>query len=367
MEHVAAPQVKFGEWISEGWKMFTEQWKGWVLNTFIFYLVAFLPFTIAYLFFYLSFFLSLQASARSSRRTPVAPEFPIVFLVIFPVIGLFTLLASSFFLAGMHRSALKQLRGGTIVVRDLFSGGKDFLPVLGALFLGGILTSIGMLLCIIPGFIVAGAIFFTIPLILDRNLGVIQAMQTSYELVKKNLLMFTLFVFVVQLIAQAGAYACGIGILATIPLLFTITAVAYRDCFGMEGARRFLPQAPPSPSGYGQPMENIYQPPPYGQGGFNPPPFGQGGFNPPPQSYNPPPPPNFNPPPPEPPNFAPPQMPPSGEVTKPASTEQIPKPPTPTSAEPPGPQNQGITCANCGASLPSTAVFCPRCGTRTKP
>src|SRR5213078_3727860 len=69
---------------------------------------------------------------------------------------------------------------------------------------------------------------------------VIDAMSKSYNMVKRDLLMFTLFVFVVGLISQIGANFCWIGLLATYPLLFTMTAVAYRDCFGMTGVQAGL-------------------------------------------------------------------------------------------------------------------------------
>lgn len=380
MENIGVPQVKFGDWISEGWRMFTEQWKAWVLNMTVFFAVCILPIMLTFVIFYGFFFSSIIAASQASSRSggtvpPPAVGGFIVFYGIFFLVWLFTLVAQAYLMGGMHSSALKQLRGGTIEFRDLLSGGKTFLPVLGATFLTGILVSIGSVLCIVPGLLALGCLFFTVPLIVDRGLGVIEAMQTSYALTKKNIWMFMLFALVVFFLASAGSYACYIGLLASYPLFFTITAVAYRDCFGMEGARRFLPNAPPTPGGYGQqPMGNIYQPPPpYGQGGYNQPPYPppQQGYNPPPpQSYNPQPdyppaPPNFVQPPPAAPNYPPPE--PRREM-KP--TEQIPKPAIPQSAEPPVQNNPGsstINCAKCNMSLPATAVFCPRCGTRTKP
>ena len=426
MENIAVPQVKFGDWISEGWRMFTEQWKAWVLNMTVFFAVCILPIMLVFLFFYISFFSTMmaagQASARTGGRVPPPDVSGVVtFYILFFVVWIFSIIAQSFFIGGMHRSALKQLRGGTIEFRDLFSGGSTFLPILGATFLTGILVSIGSILCIVPGLLALGCLFFTLPLIIDKQMGVIEAMQTSYALTKRNIWMFMLFALVVLFLASAGSYACYIGLLASYPLLFTITAVAYRDCFGMEGAKRFLPNAPPVPGAYGQqPMGNIYQPPPppYGQGGFNPPPAP--GFNPPPQNVNPspsfappppqnynppapqsynPPPQSYNPPPQDSPNLGetmdfstlrrPPAPQPPPKVTEPeppnivsphSSTQtyssskiptgQVPKPATPGGDAPPVQSSSSagnINCAKCNASLPATAVFCPRCGTRTKP
>lgn len=114
------------------------------------------------------------------------------------------------------------------------------------------LVFVGLLLCVIPAYIAMGLLFFSTPLIVERGLSPVAALQTSKDLTRQNVLMFTLFAFVTSLIASVGSYACYIGLLATFPLQFTITAVAYRDCFGVEGAKSF--SAGPAPAAdYGAP------------------------------------------------------------------------------------------------------------------
>jgi hypothetical protein len=192
-------------------------------------------------------------------------------------------------------------------------------------------------------------------------------MQTSYELAKRNWLMFTLFAFVVQLLASLGAYACYIGILATLPLMFTIAAVAYRDCFGTEGAGYFSPNTPAMPSDYGQPFQPGYNQPPsaiYGQAGSEPGNYNQPfSYAPPPSSPEAPPPVNeFTPPVTE----APPPAPEPGlpyPPPEPTSGSQLPSTAETLVIESPAPPEK-ITCPSCNASLPKTAAFCPRCGNR---
>lgn len=369
MENLAKPEVKFGEWIGEGWRMFTSQWKGWVMNSLVYMLICVAPIMVVVIAFYINIIMQVSTNARSAQ--PINPGSILIFYLLFGVVGLLTFFTSAFFTVGMHRSALKQLRGGRVELRDLFSGGDVYFRMLGSMLLGALLTMIGAMLCFFPAYIVAGMIFFTAPLIVDRKLGVVQAMQTSYELAKRNWLMFTLFAFVVQLLASLGVYACYVGILATLPLLFTITAVAYRDCFGIEGAQYFSPSAPQAPSDYGQSYPQGYQQPPsaiYGQQGYEPP--APGTYNQ-PLGYPPPPPQNeptaqnpFAPPPvveaPPPPIYPPPVSEP-----RPVNIE-----PQPATAEPPKPA-PGIVeaapkmnCPSCNASLPVTAAFCPRCGNR---
>jgi uncharacterized membrane protein len=352
MQNIETPQVRFGEWISEGWKMFTEQWKAWVINTLIYGLICATPMVIVVGGFYAYLITQMSKHSPYSNQPPISGEEILSFYAVLFVAMIYLMLTGAFFTGGMHRSALKQLRGGKVEIRDLFSGGSSYFSILLYSILGAILTMIGMMLCIVPGFLVGGALFFSAPLIVERRLGPVEAMKTSYELTKKNIWMFTLFAFVVSLIAQAGSYACYVGLLATIPLMFTISAVSYRDLFGVEGAQSFKPAAPPSQGDYGQSFPASYNQPPnagYGQAGYAPYP---------------------------PANFAPPPNPPAPPPAEPLLEHSL----APPNIEPPAPPAEGtmplssiasstppaakINCANCQMELPATAGFCPRCGTR---
>jgi uncharacterized membrane protein len=177
-----------------------------------------------------------------------SPEAPsaLVFLLMLILVPLMLAL-SAFLLAGAYKSAMKQLRGEAFSIGDLFSGGDCFLRVLGVILLIAILGSIGAMLCILPGLIVQGLCFFAIPLVVERGMGPVAAIQASIEATKKDWLMFTAFAFVVGLIAGAGAILCYVGMLASYPLLFLITSVAYRDVFGVAGASNPQTYSPPPP------------------------------------------------------------------------------------------------------------------------
>src|SRR4030095_4841861 len=249
----APPQVRFGDWISEVCKMFTEQWKGWVTVSLGFFVTVVVPIGVFIAIMYGMMFATM--STPGPRGAP--PEVPIA-TILFLYIGMFALIIvllplMVLLLGGAYRAAFKQLRGGRVEFRDLLSARDCYWRLLGGVVLQSVLVSLGSRLCVIPGFIVGGLLFFTAPLIVERNLGVFEAMRASRDVTQPNLLMFTLFAFVVQLIASAGYYACVVGLLATIPLMFTIGAVAYRDCFGLPGARSFLQPAPSQQSGYEAP------------------------------------------------------------------------------------------------------------------
>jgi hypothetical protein len=360
MQNQAKPQVRLGEWISEGWRMFTEQWKAWVVNALIFLGITVFPVAAVSIGSYL-YFLSILTTTPRNATPDISGEAVFGFLMVLLVTILFSLVTQSFLLGGMHLSAMKQLRGEKVEVRDLFSGGSYFFQILGATLLIVALCAIGYLLCILPAFLVLGALFFTIPLIVDRRLGVVEAMKTSYELTRRNIWMFTLFVFVLYFLASAGNYACFVGMLATYPLLFTVTAVAYRDLFGLEGARYFRPPIP----GYPQPYADVYQPhqpltPPVNyweqadeknlRPVLEPPPR----WDDPPSSSKRPPAAGAEPSADNPGNKSLPTNPepPATDQIVPPVTESIPSAPT------------GLVCSQCQTALPPTAGFCPRCGTR---
>jgi ribosomal protein L40E len=252
------PKVRLGDWIGEGWNMFAAEWKVWVLNATVMFAAVVLPIIV----FFFMFVILGPAAAQAGGGLPS------IFLLLIFVIWIFVTVASLYLHCGMYHCAFKQIRGEPVSTSDLFSAGDKVFKVLGAGILIGIMSVIGFLLCVIPAFIVAGAFYFTIPLIIERDLGVTDAMRVSRDATRGDLLMFVLFAFLVALIAQAGSYVCYVGLLVTMPLQFTIAAVAFRDVFGIPGARSFSSKSSVPPQHYGAPPQGYsprtaeYQSPP---------------------------------------------------------------------------------------------------------
>jgi hypothetical protein len=309
------------EWIGEGWQMFAAQWQTWVLI-----MLAYLGVMLAVLapIYALMVALIFNLPPEELQEGPPAAIF-IFYPLIFGVMSV----VLSYLMGGLFRTAFKQLRGETISVRDLFSGGDCFGKMLGAFVLLWIMGAIGLALCLIPALVVAGLFLFTLPLVAERGLGPLEALRTSMEKTKGNLLMFSLFAVVLYLIAAAGGMLCGVGALITYPVVFATMAVAYRDLFGLAGARRLAGNAPPPASAYAPPA---WQQPPQP---VMPPPFA------PPQPQQPP----FASPQPQQQSFAPPQQ---------------ARPPLPQT--PPEQASQQRTCPHCNTVLVRAAKFCNYCG-----
>ena len=137
-------------------------------------------------------------------------------------------------MAGFHIAFKRKIVRGTVEVGDLFKGFSFFLPALLASILISVFTTIGFLLCIIPGIVVTAMYMFTYLFIIDKRMDFWPAMQASHAIVKKDYFGFTLFVLAVILLNILGALCLLLGLLITIPVTYAAITVAYREIVGFE-------------------------------------------------------------------------------------------------------------------------------------
>ena len=136
------------------------------------------------------------------------------------------------FLAGVYMTAVRQSVGLPISFAGIFAyfGSTGALIALGVLVSLG--TFIGYMLLIIPGLYLSVAWVLATPLLIDRSMGVWEAMETSRKVVSKK--WFTVFftVLVAGLITGISALLI-IPLLWTIPWMVMIMGVIYRDLAGV--------------------------------------------------------------------------------------------------------------------------------------
>jgi hypothetical protein len=235
-----APQrsdPRIGEWISEAFTLFGREWQTWVGQGAILLFVGFGPMFVGMIIYYAAFFGAMATSSRGSGT--MAPEalggmfagMGAMFVGSFVSMFLFL-----FLMIGMERTALKQLRGEPITVKDVFSGGDLYLPILGASLLMGLASMLGSIFCIIPGLLISGMLSFTLPIMVEERLGPMEAMSKSWEATKPHMWMYLLWYFLISLVMSVGAYACYVGYVATVPIYMLAMMIAYRDVFGLAGA-----------------------------------------------------------------------------------------------------------------------------------
>ncbi|HBA85579.1 MAG TPA: hypothetical protein DCZ95_15965 [Verrucomicrobia bacterium] len=99
------------------------------------------------------------------------------------------------------------------------------------------------------------ALMFSIFLIVEKKMDFWMASMESFNMVKQNFWPFLGLWIVASLIGSIGAIACGIGAVVTLPIYTCILAVAYRDVFSqpVSDTTTIYPE-PPSAS---EPPQNI--------------------------------------------------------------------------------------------------------------
>src|SRR6185295_8832266 len=80
MDNAPKIEVRFGDWIGEGWKMFTEQWKGWVKISLGFFLVVIVPIGMFMIAMYAVMFSAMMTQSHTRGAPPQMPVAIIVFL-----------------------------------------------------------------------------------------------------------------------------------------------------------------------------------------------------------------------------------------------------------------------------------------------
>ncbi len=136
-------------------------------------------------------------------------------------------------IAGYILIFIKKLRNENVSPTDIFKGFTRFIPLVIAFYLTKILITIGIFLLIIPGLIFIARYFFVEILILDKNIGVREAMKLNKQMVSKRglwnyVILNTVLVIILNL---AGLLSFGIGYIILTPYVFAIYAVAYEDAF----------------------------------------------------------------------------------------------------------------------------------------
>lgn len=96
----------------------------------------------------------------------------------------------------------------------------------------GIITTIGLFLCVIPGVVASIMLVFTIVALLDRNLAPVDAVKASFNISKANFGNVLLAWIVMVATVIVGALLCGVGLLVAVPVATLILVYTYRRLSG---------------------------------------------------------------------------------------------------------------------------------------
>ena len=116
----------------------------------------------------------------------------------------------------------------------IFSYYNRITPLFFAYVLLMIFVLIGFILLVIPGIYLSVAYYLTTPLIVEKNFGAWQAMETSRKALSHKWFKVFGLGFSMMLIMMLSAIPLGIGLIWTLPMGMLVCGILYRNVFGVE-------------------------------------------------------------------------------------------------------------------------------------
>lgn len=135
-------------------------------------------------------------------------------------------------MAGIIMLAVQRASHKMIAVPMIFNYYILVWPLVFASLLINTAVILGLFLLIIPGIYLSITFVFTIPLIIDKQLGIIEAMKTSYSVVNKKWWKFFGLYMTLVFYCILCIFTIGIGFIWVLPLTFLVNGVLYRRIFG---------------------------------------------------------------------------------------------------------------------------------------
>jgi uncharacterized membrane protein len=138
--------------------------------------------------------------------------------------------------AGMLVVALRHAAGQTVAIGDLFGQYGKTARLVGVLLLNMVLVYLGFILLILPGIYLMIAYFMALPLAVDKNIGVWQALETSRKVSTKCWWRMLFTGVLVMLILIVSSLALLIPLIWTVPMSILVVGVIYRNLYGVQPA-----------------------------------------------------------------------------------------------------------------------------------
>ncbi len=149
-----------------------------------------------------------------------------------PVIGL---IIGGPMMGGLYALYLKRIRGQPAAFGDAFIGfSTAFVPLMLTLLVSALLTTVGCLLCILPGVYLCVCWVFAVPLVMDKKIDFWPAMELSRKVVTKHWWLMFGFLIVCALVTLAGVVACCVGVFVSVAIVQAAMMCVYEDIFGAK-------------------------------------------------------------------------------------------------------------------------------------
>lgn len=233
-------QIDFSETLSHTWAVFTERWLP-VLG-------AFLLMTV----------ISVAASFATQAiigAVGAAAQDQVVIMTVSFVTQIAYQVFAMWLGIGIQLFTLGVVRGEEARFGLLFAGGPYLLSILLCAILTSLIVLLGLALLIVPGIILGLMLLQAQMLIIDRKMGVIDAMSTSREVMAGNKMTVAGIYLVVGVLGLlATVLTCGLGYFGFLPYLMILNVVVYFSVTGQPtmADRYAMPSEQPGGTPFGQ-------------------------------------------------------------------------------------------------------------------
>lgn len=141
-------------------------------------------------------------------------------------------------MSGIVMLAIKRASHKKMEILSIFNYFVLVWPLVFASLLVNAVVILGFIMLIIPGIYLSITFAFVIPLIIDKQLGIIDAMKTSFKVVSKRWFKFFGLYATLGLFALLCILTLGIGFIWVLPLSLMVNGVLYRRIFGYSNLEK---------------------------------------------------------------------------------------------------------------------------------
>lgn len=178
---------------------------------------------------------SIEVDPETGRVVSEGGSGFVVTLLVTALVTALFFVAAQVVLAGFVRGVLGVTEGREFRFQEVLrTDDLGRVLVLALINAAGIL--VGTVLCYLPGLVYGFVSSFSLYFLIDKGLSPVDSIKASVRLVADNLGSALLWYVVGGIIASAGAFACGVGMLVTVPVVLFGTAYTYKVLTGQQVA-----------------------------------------------------------------------------------------------------------------------------------
>ncbi|WP_062066532.1 hypothetical protein [Cellvibrio sp. OA-2007] len=175
--------------------------------------------------------LGIAAGILTGVMASISPSSSVVMAVLLQFVQL---IITAPLTAGLFMISIKRAQGLPVNAFMIFSYFPKTLPLFLTYLLVMLFVVIGLVLLVIPGIYLIVAYALALPLLVDKNLSIWQALETSRKGISACWFRFFGLGLLSVLIMMISAIPLGIGLIWTLPWLYIALGVVYRDLFGVS-------------------------------------------------------------------------------------------------------------------------------------